>query len=228
MNEKTLAHENALNAQVAAAYAALLGLLSRALLRPDLALAHDARTGSFGAAIAELVDASADSKLAGALDVLASCAHGWLGADDEEVHRELEVDYNRLFVGPAALLAPPYESYYASMLPNGKGGRLRTQDEAAVRSAYRRWGYTAPEVFIDLPDHIAVELGFLALLARDESAAWEVGDAQKATGLQQAGDEFAAQHPGTWVARCAARVDNGAREGFYPAVLRIATVLLAG
>lgn len=228
MNEKTLAPETTTNAQVAAAYAALLGLLSRALLRPDLALAHEVRTGSFGATIAGLLDPPAHCELAGALDVLASCTRDWLDASDEEVRLELEIDYNRLFVGPAALLAPPYESYYASMLPNGKGGRLRTQDEATVRSAYRRWGYTAPEVFIDLPDHIAVELGFLALLARDESAAWETGNAKKARELQRAGDEFATQHPGAWVARCAARVDNGARGGFYPAVLRIATVLLAG
>ena len=138
---------------------------------------------------------------------------------------ELEVDYNRLFVGPGKLIAPPYESYYASE-NSEHGGRLRTQDEFAVKMAYAANGYAMPEQFVDLPDHAAIELDFLALMARDEAAAWEAGDSQRAFYLQQEADAFAAQHPARWFATCAERVDAGARTAFYPAVMRFACVML--
>ena len=208
--------------------AALWGTLARGLLRPTVELAADVRSGAYAGTLAALLDEGADERLAQAMEVLR--AYGAVAADpartDDDVRLELEIDYNRLFVGPGKLLAPPYESFYASEAMGGEGGRLRTEDEFAVKMAYAVNGYAMPEVFVDLPDHAAIELDFLALLARDEVAAWEAGEAERALELQREADAFAAQHPACWFASCAARVDAGSRLGFYPAVMRIACVML--
>ena len=50
--------------------------------------------------------------------------------------------------------------------------------------------------------------------------------AERAAQLQEAADAFAAEHPARWVDQLAARIDAGARTGFYPALARIACVML--
>lgn len=210
----------------ARALAALWGALARGLLRPDAALVEQVRSGAFAVGLDGLLDRGADPALDRALGLLGEYGRDAAGRDAETVRLELEVEYNRLFVGPAKLVAPPYESYYASASPEGKGGRLRTADEFAVRHAYEAAGYAMPDAFVDLPDHIALELDFLALLVRDEAAAWEAGEAGRAEELRARADAFAAEHPARWVGRLATLVDAGARLGFYPALARIACMLL--
>lgn len=212
--------------QLARANAALMGMLARGLLRPDASLASDVLDGTYAAAFAAVVDPQASPVLEAALDVLRGYGTGCAGRAVEDVRLELEIEYNRLFVGPGMLAAPPYESFYASAGPNGEGGRLRTCDENRVLEFYRTHGYDMPDRFVDLPDHLAIELDFLALLARDESEAWEAGDRERALELQAAAGEFESRHLARWVGSCADRVDSGAHLGFYPALLRIAAIMV--
>ena len=210
----------------AAASAILWGALAQGLLRPDSRLASELRSGDYVARIASAVDPGASEDLDQAVGLIREFSEGVAGLAPEELRLRLEVEYNRLFVGPLKVIAPPYESYYASADAEGEGGRLRTQDEFAVKVDYALAGYRMPQEFVDLPDHVAIELDFLALLARDESAAWEAGEREKALGLQRAADEFASEHPCRWLGQLAGRVDEGAKLAFYPAVLRIARTML--
>jgi len=220
--------DRSLEAAGARVSAALWGTLARGLLRPTVELAADVRSGAYASALADLIDEAASPLLAQALGVLRDYAAALQesGRTNDELRLDLEVDYNRLFVGPGKLLAPPYESFYASEAMGGEGGRLRTQEEFAVKVAYAANGYAMPEQFVDLPDHAAIELDFLALMARDEANAWDAGDVERALYLQREADAFAAQHPATWFATCADRVDAGARTPLYPAIMRIACVML--
>lgn len=209
----------------AQAQAVLMGMLSRALLRPDEQFAAELADGSFEARLAGLLDTASSPDLAAAFEVLGECRATVGSADPEAIRRALEVEYNRLFVGPGKLIAPPYGSYYASAADGGTG-RLRTAEECEVASAYKACGYTVPEMSDDFADHLAVELGFLALLARDEAAAWRCGDSELAQKRFREAENFTRRHLRTWIGRCADRVDGGARLGLYPAILRIARVVV--
>lgn len=73
---------------------------------------------------------------------------------------EVEYDFNRLFVGPAALPAPPYASAYE------EEPTLMSQRTLEVRNLYRRMGLAVPDQGSVPDDHLAFELdAFLGLLA---------------------------------------------------------------
>lgn len=65
---------------------------------------------------------------------------------------EVEYDFNRLFVGPAALPAPPYASAY------GMEPTLMGAPALEVRDLYRRMGLAVPDQGSVPDDHLAFEL----------------------------------------------------------------------
>ncbi len=80
--------------------------------------------------------------------------------NSEEELENLVSEYTRLFIGPYKLPCPPWESIYTS--PK----KLMMQDAAdQVRQIYAKAGLAVNSDAI-MPDHIGVELGFLALLLR--------------------------------------------------------------
>lgn len=71
----------------------------------------------------------------------------------------LEFEYNRLFVGPGKLLAPPYEGAYRN------ADRLLMQEETmAVRAFYRRCGIAVKRESAIPDDHLGFELEFVSYL----------------------------------------------------------------
>lgn len=198
-------------------------LMAVCFMRPGKDLADAMVQGRVSKRLGTLLLSDGDERLGAAVLAIASFERECAGMSIDEVRLCLEVDYNRLFVGPAALLAPPYESYYASEA-KGSGGRLRTEEERAVAAEYLRYGYAVPESLIELPDHIAVELAFLALLAGREAQAWELGTVEAAEGVRLAQARFLESHLGAWAGALAKRVEDGARTAFYPG----AAALVAG
>ncbi|WP_449315751.1 TorD/DmsD family molecular chaperone [Rubneribacter sp.] len=211
---------------LARAQAALLSTAARVMRRPDAALAEDVIAGRLSQGLESLVGEGAEGALR-ALGELRAFEGSVAHVAPDELRLRLEVDYNRLFVGPGALKAPPYESYYASEARAPGSGRLRTEEERQVAGAYARCGYAVPEGLAELPDHVAVELEFLALLARDEAAAWEAGDDRRALELQDAQEGFVEEHLGRWIEQLAARVRAEARCPLYPAVIDVAAAYCA-
>lgn len=77
-------------------------------------------------------------------------------------------DYNRLFIGPDKLLAPPYESSYRS------AERVLMQEETlAVRDFYRSVGLEVKQKNVIPDDHLSLELELTCYLL---SKAIETGD----------------------------------------------------
>lgn len=113
----------------------------------------------------------------------------------------LRTAYTRLFVGPAALPAPPWESVYTS------GENLIFQKSTLdVRAAFRAAGYQAAGYLREADDHLATELDFMAVLAESASQAFERGDVVDTRALLKTQSEFLDQHLGVWTGAFADRL----------------------
>jgi TorA maturation chaperone TorD len=122
----------------------------------------------------------------------------------------LLVDYTRLFLGPSEPLARPYGCYWLT-------GQTTVMQEPtlAVMSLYREAGFEFDEASLDVPDHVAVELEFLYLLAFRRHRAQETGDIDAMAEIEQLQERFLSQHLGSWIARFAGAVKEGAQTSFY-------------
>lgn len=202
-------------AAFAQAEGVLLSLLSEGFLRPTGRLARRLSAGELRTAFGELL--AEDEATEHALGLLEASEAELAFASEEEARLKLEVEYNRLFVGPGLVMAPPYESYFASS-SKGARGRLRGPEEREVARIYRAHGFAVPEAGGELADHIAVELAFLSQVALNEAVLWKAGEQQSAEQLQADADAFRAAHLGRWIADFASLVNEGARLSFYPAL----------
>ena len=112
----------------------------------------------------------------------------------EAALEDLHCTYNRLVVGPGSLLAPPWESVYTSH------GRLVMQPSTLeVRSAYHKCGFE-PALCRRVPDdHVALELDFMAALAKEALEARQRADAKGARDALAASAQFLQEHLGVWV-----------------------------
>lgn len=205
-------------ANLAQAESSFFSLAARCFRRPDRALAALLAEGFVSGELRNLVACESGDRMDAIIAEVEAFEGECCDVPADDARLRLEVDYNRLFVGPAALLAPPYESYYASRSRESGGGRLRTAEERAVVAEYRRHGYAVPEPIAELPDHIAVELEFISLLAGNEAAAWEAEHDDGARSIQRSQAGFIEEHLGIWAADFSARVAFGSRTTFYPAM----------
>jgi TorA maturation chaperone TorD len=111
-----------------------------------------------------------------------------------ETRQRLEVEYNRLFVGPGHLPCPPYESVYSKDRPKSEFGLLAGPSLTDVEKLYSKAGFFVSNSFKDYPDHIAVELEFMGHLCERESESRD-DEAEKWTD-EEAG--FLNDHIGRW------------------------------
>jgi TorA maturation chaperone TorD len=127
-----------------------------------------------------------------------------------EVCDRLLWDYTRLFIGPYHLPCPPYESVYTT--PE----KLLLQDATQeVQSLYLRAGIEVTTEHF-MPDHVGVELGFLAALV--ERAASNPDLAIRYAGLAET---FLEAHVRAWVPRFASDLEAAAETPFYQALARL-------
>lgn len=206
-------------AVLAQAEGALLSLLAEGFLRPTGELASRLARGEMRSAYSEILAGSEPAERA--MELLETAESELSSCTEEEGRLKLEVEYNRLFVGPGVVAAPPYESYFASASERARG-RLRGPEEREVARVYRTRGFSVPEEGGELADHVAVELAFLSQLALSEAALWREGKWQDAEQLQEEAASFRSAHIGRWIASFAALVNESARLSFYPALACLA------
>lgn len=120
---------------------------------------------------------------------------------------QLREDYNRLFVGPGPLLAPPWESVYRS-----KERLLFGEHTLAVRAFYQSYGLKSVKQDQEPEDHIALELEF---------AGWLCQQAANASGPEEASvfieghREFLVRHLLEWIPAFSEAVRKGSHTVFY-------------
>ncbi len=139
-----------------------------------------------------------------AIDLLAA------GLAASEGAEELAVDHARLFVGPFALLAPPYGSVYL----DGES-RLMGDSTQEVETWYRDAGLELAAGFTATADHVAAELEFMYFLAAKEHEALQAADAASAAHFRGKQRAFLNRHLGAWVPDFTRNVEAQARTLFY-------------
>lgn len=134
----------------------------------------------------------------------------------------LAEEYTRLFVGPAALPAPPWESVYVT-----KKRIVMQPCTLEVRNAYRAHGFV-PARYPHVPDdHVALELDFLEALASSALDAYERDNEELYFESIEGSRLFIAEHLGTWVDGFACDMMEKGRSEFYSCTARTLAAFVA-
>jgi TorA maturation chaperone TorD len=115
-------------------------------------------------------------------------------ARDESSDDEVNYEYNRLFVGPAKLLAPPYESAYRNCL-----GLVMQGETLAVRNAYREAGIEVGDKNAIPDDHLGLEFEFICFLLAQAGQKLEAEDLVAANSYLTLYQNFLQEHIVSWV-----------------------------
>lgn len=185
---------------------------------PDEATAREDLCRFLSACYYEPAPEFAEEKLFNSMEVAARRLHPDLG---QQAHRlgdtfaahdlqTLLVDYTRLFIGPAQVLAKPYGSFWLSQQSNPE-----PDPAAALLDLYREGGFEIDESFQELPDHVAVELEFLYLLNFSSNPARAAGRMDEVAAAKSLKRRLLGEHLGAWFGPFAATVKASAETAFY-------------
>lgn len=111
---------------------------------------------------------------------------------------QLVAEYHRLFSIPGPDQLAPYAAMFDPSSPP-EGRLLQGPQTSAVLAAYSAAGYRPARDFDELPDHIGVELSFLASLCDEERAHLAAGDTACAAALATTEQQFIRAHL-SWLA----------------------------
>ncbi|WP_019850409.1 molecular chaperone [Desulfitobacterium sp. PCE1] len=130
---------------------------------------------------------------------------------------QLNADYNRLFVGPNHLLAPPWESVYLTE------ERL-TFDRITldVREFYGRHGLEFILINKEPDDHFGVELEFMAELIHRQIQHLRKGQIEEASYIEKEQQAFLGLHLSKWTPHFTHSVLEGAHTDYYQGLARLA------
>lgn len=123
----------------------------------------------------------------------------------------VEFSFNRLFVGPRALLAPPYASIYL----DNDSNRVMNESTMQIRQFYGLLGLVSPWLNKIPDDHIALEL----------DALWQIETALSHSDSPQLRDmrEYLLEHLQLWLPKFQQRIQS--IDDVHPAILHIMDVL---
>lgn len=137
------------------------------------------------------------------------------GQPPEKQAEELAVEYCRLFIGPGPHLSP-----HEAIL---RGEQKHWGDSTvAVNAAYAQAGFRmAPEIH-EMPDHVGVELAFVAMLCEQEARFLARGAAAKAASARSARRQFLIEHLGVWLPLMSRELAARGKLTFYKTAARLA------
>jgi TorA maturation chaperone TorD len=146
---------------------------------------------------------------------------GFITGDREALLDRLAIDYTQLFHGPVERISP-YEC-----IQIGDGEDLMGAAADQVRRFMAEVGFSVPPETGELPDHISVELAFMAELSRREAEALEAGDPKTAEFAASLQRRFLAAHLGRWAERFARKVCDRSTTPFYAAMAELLSGYIA-
>ena len=128
--------------------------------------------------------------------------------DSIQDFKRIIVDYTKLFIGPFGTLAAPYGSIY---LENGE--MLMGNSTVNVEDLYAEEGIVVE--IKEVPDHVAIELEFMSILANRKVEAMRAMDEKSVERYHQKQLNFLDIHLGRWIEEFTEKVEKNAQTAFY-------------
>jgi TorA maturation chaperone TorD len=134
----------------------------------------------------------------------------------------LQEEHVRLFhVGSAPSCCQPYESWYLASDSVRENGLI-----LQLQQTYRRAGLTLAPSFGERPDHVSVELEFMAHLCFAETAAWQNGEFATLQRCLEREGTFLTLHLGRWIGALARDISAQSAEPLYCRLAEAVTALV--
>ncbi len=127
-----------------------------------------------------------------------------------QLAEQLAVEFTELFLLPGYLISP-HESV---QVPGGKG-LLRGPETTYVANYYRAAGFKLDETTPLEPDHLSIELEFIAHLATLEADCLRQQDSATAQDIRCYQKDFLQRHLGRWSTVFLNKVADATKEPFY-------------
>jgi TorA maturation chaperone TorD len=135
--------------------------------------------------------------------------------------KDLAIEYTRLFLGPGRHVRPYAATYLDGPGLDGGGASLGGPSAIWARDFMEAAGFALAPGHRNLPDHVSVELEFMARMAVREAEALETGDATTARRLRKLQREFLENHLGRWLPRFCGHAAEHAELSFYRELARL-------
>ena len=134
-------------------------------------------------------------------------------------------EFMNLFKVPGPQYVTPYESVFRDtrdVAGRKVKGLLMGPSAVAVRKWYRLAALDISPDYKDLPDHIAIEFGYLAHLCSKERAFAEAGNSAKLLRARQMQRDFLAAHVVSWIHHLESRIHENTRHAYFMALATFA------
>jgi len=140
---------------------------------------------------------------------------------EDALLKDLAIEYTRLFLGPGRHVRPYAATYLDGPGLDGGGASLGGPSAIWARDFMEAAGFALAPGHRNLPDHVSVELEFMARMAVREAEALEAGDAATARRLRKLQREFLENHLGRWLPRFCGHAAEHAELSFYRELARL-------
>lgn len=146
----------------------------------------------------------------------------FLSAPSSQLIQDLAVEYTRLFLGPGPHIPP-----YASVHLHPGGGALMGQPAVDIKHYLEQAGFQYQAEYSDLPDHISVELEFMAHVSWQEGRAWELKDIDGARNALEYAREFLNCYLSPWISVFCEAVVARSSLAFYKEMAQLTDAFIA-
>jgi TorA maturation chaperone TorD len=131
----------------------------------------------------------------------------FIKSEEADLLETLACEYTMLFVAPGGF--PPVESVRLQ-------GGFRQSANSEVKRLYAAEGFIVrTDGFVTFDDHLAVEMGFVAVMLERQADALGRNDAVEAQRLDKGVKRFWVQHLGKWVRGFSTLLEEAAEHSFY-------------
>lgn len=134
----------------------------------------------------------------------------------EEAYDKVHWDFTRLFIGPEAPLAPPWESAYLSEYK-----LLFQKQTMEVRRIYRKYEFLPANYPHEADDHLGLEMEFMFHLAAQAKAALDEGNLEQASEQLKEQALFLEEHLLKWIPKLVEDILKSAETDFHRGMAKV-------